>query len=61
MSSRPQRLEREKFERGIRALRQIGLVPRFTDAIFTRTATSPATMATQARARGSLPQRRQSG
>ena len=29
--------EREKFERGIRALRQIGLVPRFTDAIFTRT------------------------
>jgi muramoyltetrapeptide carboxypeptidase len=29
--------EREKFERGIRALRQIGLVPRFDDAIFTRT------------------------
>ena len=29
--------EREKFERGIRALRQIGLVPRFTDAIFART------------------------
>src|SRR6266403_1989002 len=29
--------EREKFERGIRALRQIGLLPRFTDAIFTRT------------------------
>jgi len=29
--------EREKFERGIRALRQIGLVPRFTDGVFTRT------------------------
>ena len=29
--------EREKFDRGIRALRQIGLLPRFTDAIFTKT------------------------
>jgi muramoyltetrapeptide carboxypeptidase len=30
--------EREKFERGIRALRQIGLTPRYTEAIFTKTA-----------------------
>jgi muramoyltetrapeptide carboxypeptidase len=29
--------EREKFERGILALRQIGLVPRFSEAIYTKT------------------------
>ena len=29
--------DRDKFDRGIRALRQIGLTPRYTDAIFTRT------------------------
>ena len=30
--------ERERFERGVQALRQIGLTPRFTEAIFTRIA-----------------------
>src|SRR5262249_51407112 len=29
--------ERERFERGVRALRQIGLTPRYTEAIFTKT------------------------
>jgi len=29
--------ERETFERGIKALRQIGLAPRYTDEIFTKT------------------------
>jgi len=29
--------ERERFDRGVRALRQIGLAPRFTEAIFTKT------------------------
>ena len=30
--------ERERFERGVQALRQIGLTPRFTEAIFTKAA-----------------------
>src|SRR6267142_1413977 len=29
--------ERERFDRGVRALRQIGLTPRFSEAIFTKT------------------------